>query len=187
MEDINQYLEQIPTIPDQNNKRIAAILTNSDPFTLGQGKLFEIAQQENDLIYCIIAANDKAMFTQEQRVGFAESDLARYNNVKVISGKDLIPDFSVSIEFFKDQFAPKLNISRVYVGKKFLSMDNHFDNVSLAHELGPDIEVITIPDLEVNGQTVSASEVRKNIMDNNFKAIRPFVSEAVFKDIQQDL
>lgn len=180
----NYYLNSLPTIADQNDKKVAAIVTNSDPFTMGQRKLFTMAASENDLVYCFVTKNDDAMFDQQTRVKFAEESLAQFSNGKVVSGDDFVPDLTQSTEFFKEQLVPKLNISRVYVGKKFLSMKTHFDNVTLAHELGPDMEVITIPDLELNGEAVSASRVRKAIKFGNFDEVEQMVAKPVYEYIK---
>lgn len=185
--EVNEYLKSIPKIEDQAEKRVAAIVTNSDPFTLGQRKLFKMASEENDLIYCFVTENQRAMFDQARRVKFAQDSLAAFDNVKVVSGENFVPDLTVSTEFFKQQLMPELNISRVYVVKKFMSMDTHFDNVKLAHELGPKIEVITVPDLQLNGETVSATRVRQAIKAGNLDEVEQMASKPVYEYIKANL
>ena len=62
----------------------------------------------------------------------------------------------------KNKIAPALNITRRYIGKEPISRTTHFYNVSLAHELGPDIEVIVVKRLEKDGEIVTAAEKLDN-------------------------
>ena len=64
-------------------------------------------------------------------------------------------------------------------------MTTHYYNVTLAHELGPDIEVIIIPRLEIDNQIVSASEVRKDIANNEIESIKKLVPKTTYDFIEK--
>ena len=52
--------------------------------------------------------------------------------------------------------------------------------LGLAHELGPEIEVIVIDRLEKDGQIVTATKVRQLIKDGKLKEINKFVPETTY-------
>ena len=68
-----------------------------------------------------------------------------------------------------------------------MSRTTHFYNVSLAHELGPDIEVIVVKRLEKDGEIVTATKVRQLIKDGNLKEIDKFVPESTYLFIKQNM
>lgn len=205
MPDIQDYLSTLPRIADQENKRVGAIVMNANPFTLGHRKLVEIASQENDLLYVFVVASDKSLFTTNERMQLVKEGLKDLKNVVVVSGSDYMVSTAtfpayflkspealietqtqIDARVFKNIIAPKLNISRRYLGKEPLSMTTHYYNVTLAHELGPDIEVIIIPRLEIDNQIVSATEVRKDIADNKIESIKKLVPKTTYDFIEKN-
>lgn len=204
--DVNDYLDSLPRIANQENKKIAAIVMNANPFTLGHRHLIEMASQENDLVYVFVVATDLSLFKTNERMELVKEGLSDLKNVKVVSGgdymvssatfpayflkspKDLI-DTQTEIDalVFKNIISPKLNITRRYLGKEPISITTHYYNVSLAHELGPDIEVIITPRYEVDGQLVTATQVRKDIKEENLAEIAKLVPKTTYEFIENNL
>ena len=204
--DVKDYLAAIPRIDDQDNKRIGAVVINANPFTKGHRHLVELASQENDLVYVFVVATDASLFTTDERTKLVKEGLQDLKNVVVVSGSDYMvskatfpayflksPEDLIEVQtaidakVFKNIIAPPLNISRRYLGQEPLSMTTHYYNVSLAHELGPDIEVITIPRLENSGKVITATEVRQLIKEGNLAGMEKLVPATTLNFIKQNL
>ncbi len=206
MPDVNDFLSDLPKVEDQADKKIAAIVMNANPFTLGHQHLVKMASEENDLVYVFVVANDVSLFNFNERMKLVQEGTKQFANVKVVSGGDYMvspatfpayflksPDelidvqTSVDAAVFKNKIAPALNIARRYIGQEPISRTTHFYNVSLAHELGPDIEVITVKRLEKSGQIVTATQVRQWIKDGDLAKINKFVPESTYEFIKQNM
>lgn len=204
--DINDFVKALPQITDQVNKKIAAIVMNANPFTLGHKHLVKMASEENDLVYVFVVANDVSLFNFDERMKLVKEGTKEFDNVKIVSGGDYMvspatfpayflksPDDLIDVQtaidasVFKNKIAPALNITRRYIGKEPISRTTHFYNVSLAHELGPDIEVIVVKRLEKDGEIVTATKVRQLIKDGNLKEIDKFVPESTYLFIKQNV
>ncbi|MGQ5709509.1 [citrate (pro-3S)-lyase] ligase [Lactobacillus sp. PSON] len=204
--DVKDYVEGIPKIENQENKKIGAIVMNANPFTKGHRHLVELASQDNDLVYVFVVATDASLFTADERMKLVKDGVKDLNNVKVVSGDDYMvskatfpayflksPEDLIEVQtaidakVFKNVIAPPLNISRRYLGKEPLSLTTHYYNVSLAHELAPDIEVITIPRLEVNGHVITATEVRQLIKTGDLAGIEKLVPATTLEFIKENL
>ena len=204
--DVKDYIKSIPRIENQENKKIGSIVMNANPFTKGHRHLVELASQENDLVYVFVVATDASLFTTDERMSLVKEGVKDLKNVKVVSGGDYMvskatfPAYflkspedlievqtAVDTKVFKNVIAPPLNIMRRYLGKEPLSMTTHYYNVSLAHELGPDIEVITIPRLEVDGHVITATEVRQLIKDGNLAGMEKLLPATTLEFIKKNL
>lgn len=204
--DINDYIASVPQIDEQENKRVGSIVMNANPFTKGHRHLVELASQENDLVYVFVVATDASLFSTSERMKLVKEGLKDLKNVIVVSGSDYMvskatfpayflksPEDLIEVQtaidakVFKNMIAPPLHISRRYLGKEPLSMTTHYYNVSLAHELGPDIEVITIPRLEKSGKVITATEVRQLIKDGNLAGMKELVPATTLEFIKQNL
>src|SRR5699024_7055819 len=206
MPDVKEFVAEVPEIADQEHKKVAAIVMNANPFTLGHQHLIKMASEENDLVYVFVVANDVSLFNFNERMKLVQEGTKQFANVKVVSGGDYMvspatfpayflksPDelidvqTSVDAAVFKNKIAPALNIARRYIGQEPISRTTHFYNVSLAHELGPDIEVITVKRLEKSGQIVTATQVRQWIKDGDLAKINKFVPESTYEFIKQNM
>lgn len=203
MPDVDDFVNNLPQIPDQKNQKVAAIVMNANPFTLGHQHLVQMASEENDLVYVFVVANDASLFTFDERMKLVQEGVKDLGNVKVVSGGDYLvsaatfpayflksPDDLIDVQtaidaqVFKTQIAPKLNITRRYIGKEPISRTTHFYNVSLAHELGPDIEVIVVNRLTEDGEIVSATQVRQWIKSGDLDKINKFVPKTTYDFIK---
>lgn len=204
--DVNDYLANLPKISDPADKKIGAIVMNANPFTLGHRHLAELASRENDLLYVFVVKEDASLFTTTERMELVRAGLADLANVEVVSGdnymvskatfpayflkspEDLIDvQTAIDARVFKNVIAPKLHISRRYLGQEPLSITTHHYNASLAHELDPEIEVITIPRKEVNGQVITATEVRQKIKTGDLAGIKQLTPATTLQFIKNHL
>lgn len=204
--DVNDFVAELPQVEDQANKKVAAIVMNANPFTLGHQHLVKLASEENDLVYVFVVTNDVSLFNFNERMQLVKEGTAKFNNVKVVSGGDYMvsaatfPAYflkttddligvqtAVDAAVFKNKIAPPLNITRRYLGKEPISRTTHFYNVSLAHELGPDIEVIVVNRLEEGNQVITATKVRQAIKTGDLRVINKFVPETTYEFIKQNM
>ncbi|RVU73377.1 MULTISPECIES: [citrate (pro-3S)-lyase] ligase [Lactobacillus] len=204
--DVDNYLADLPKVNDQKDLKIGAIVMNANPFTLGHRHLVELASEENDLVYVFVVKEDASLFTTDERMELVRAGLADLANVKVVSGGDYMvskatfpayflksPEDLIDVQtaidarVFKNVIAPSLNITRRYLGKEPLSMTTHYYNVSLAHELSPDIEVITIPRKEVNGDVITATEIRQKIKAGDLAGMKELVPATTLEFIEKNL
>lgn len=204
--DVAEFVAEIPKVGNQEHKKVAAIVMNANPFTLGHKHLVKRASEENDLVYVFVVANDVSLFNFDERFELVQEGTKEFANVKVVSGGEYmvspatfpayflkIPDDLITVQtaidaaIFKRQIAPGLNITRRYIGKEPISRTTHYYNVSLAHELGPDIEVIVIDRLKKDDQIVTATEVRQLIKVGNLREINKFVPETTYDFIKKNM
>lgn len=209
--DVNAFLDTIPKVKDQKNKKVAAIVMNANPFTLGHRHLIELASQENDLVYVFVVATNASLFNTDERMKLVQAGTADLKNVFVISGGDYMvsratfpayflksPDDLVATQtqidanVFKNIIAPRLFINSRYIGTEPFSRTTSFYNQSLIQVLEPSIKVVLVPRFEVNGQVITATKVRQLIKDDNLLAIQKLVPSTTMdfiknnKEILQD-
>lgn len=204
--DVNDYLADLPRIDQQEDKKIAAIVMNANPFTLGHRHLVKMASEENDLVYVFVVATDMSLFKTKEREELVRRGLSDLKNVKVVSGaeymvsaatfpayflkspKDLIDvQTTIDAEVFKNIIAPALNIKRRYLGQEPQSLTTRYYNESLANVLGPDIEVVILPRYKIDGEIVTATQVRKSIQTGDLTKIEDFVPRTTYEFIRENL
>ncbi|MDF7668265.1 [citrate (pro-3S)-lyase] ligase [Lactobacillus sp. ESL0703] len=192
--DVDDFLAAIPQIPNQSSKKVAAIVMNANPFTLGHRQLVQLASQENDLVYVFVVATDASLFKTSERMQLVKNGTADLKNVLVVSGGDYLvskatfPAYflktsddliktqtTIDARVFKNIIAPKLAISRRYLGTEPFSHTTNFYNESLINELSPQIDVKVVPRFSNNNQVITATQVRRLIKAGDLEAIKSFV------------
>ncbi|WEV50354.1 [citrate (pro-3S)-lyase] ligase [Lactobacillus sp. ESL0731] len=203
--DVNDYLATIPQVEGQKAKKVAAIVMNANPFTLGHQRLAQLASQENDLVYIFVVATDASLFKTEERMQLVKSGTADLKNVHVVSGSDYLvsqatfpayflksPDdliktqTTIDARVFKNIIAPKLAINRRYLGTEPFSHTTNFYNKSLINELSPQIEVKIVPRFSNNDQVITATRVRQLIKIGDLAAIKLLVPNTTMDFIKSN-
>lgn len=204
--DVQDYLANLPRVKQQEDKKVAAIVMNANPFTLGHRHLVKMASEENDLVYVFVVATDLSLFKTKERVELVQKGLSDFKNVKIVSGaeymvsaatfpayflkspKDLIDvQTKIDAKVFKDIIAPALNIKRRYLGQEPRSLTTRYYNESLAKVLSPDIEVIILPRYKINGEIVTATQVRKFIQTGELTKLEKLVPKTTYDFIKDNL
>ncbi|WEV70227.1 [citrate (pro-3S)-lyase] ligase [Lactobacillus sp. ESL0785] len=194
--DVQDFLKAIPRVTGQEQKKVAAIVMNANPFTLGHRKLVQLASQENDLVYVFVVATDASLFRTSERMQLVKAGTADLTNVIVVSGGDylvsqatfpayflktpddlIITQTTIDARVFKNIIAPALMITRRYLGTEPFSHTTNFYNQSLTNELTPKVKVKVVQRFSNRDQIITATHVRQLIKDNQLDQIAPLVPQ----------
>lgn len=180
--------------------RVAAIVMNANPFTLGHRYLVEQASRENDAVHLFLLSEEAGPIPHAVRRKLVEEGIADLHNVILHeSGPYIISSATFPSYFLKDsddvirvqaeldltvfaQIARCLGIGRRYVGEEPLSHVTGLYNEIMAArlpELG--IECRILPRLRAGDAVISASTVRQAIHDGRVEDIRPLVPESTYR------
>jgi len=177
-------------------KRIAALVMNANPFTLGHQYLVEKAAAENDLLHLFIVSEDTSLVPFDVRKRLVMEGTAHLKNICYHdSGPYIISNATFPSYFQKDENAvieshamldltvfthigKTLGITRRYVGEEPNSLVTGIYNQIMEKKLPENgIECIVIPRKTFGGKAISASTVRQAIKDRNFAALSDLVPQ----------
>ena len=186
---------------DENNK-IAAIVMNANPFTLGHQYLIEKASKENDILHLFIVSEDKSIVPFNIRKKLIMEGTKHLNNIiyhdsgpYIISSstfpsyfqkdeKDVIESHAnLDIEIFV-KIAKVLNINVRYVGEEPTSLVTGIYNQLMIKKLPENgIKCIVVPrKMNIDGNNIiSASGVREAIKKDKMDEIKNMVPECTYK------
>lgn len=180
---------------------MGAIVMNCNPFTLGHRYLIEKALEQCGFLAVFVVQEDRSDFPFEDRLRLVDEGTADLKNVVVIpSGKFVISsltfseyfnkskmqdreiDTSLDVLVFAREIAPCLHITKRFAGEEPFDQVTRQYNETMRRIL-PEygIEFVEIPRMEVDGEAVSASRVRKLLAEGNFEALKLLVPESTFQ------
>ena len=187
------YLDQLAKEKEEG-KRSAALVMNSNPFTLGHQYLVEKAAAENDILHLFIVSEDASLVPFSVRKKLVMEGTAHLKNIRYHdSGPYIISSATFPSYFQKDQeavieshalldltvftrIAQAMNITRRYVGEEPNSLVTGIYNEIMQKKLPENgIECIIVPRLQSEGKVISASTVRQAIKDGNWEALKELV------------
>ena len=183
-----------------NTKKIAAIVINGNPFTLGHLYLIEKASKENDILHLFIVSEDKSIVPFNVRKKLIMGGTAHLKNIIYHdSGPYIISSATFPSYFQKDEkdvieshanldleifvkIAKALNINVRYVGEEPTSLVTGIYNKIMEKKLPENgIECFVVKRKEMDGNIISASEVRKKIKEGNIEGIKNMVPVSTYK------
>ena len=200
----NDYLNNLAKtkINYNNAKKIAAIVMNANPFTLGHLYLIEKASKENDILHLFIVSEDKSIVPFNIRKKLIKEGTAHLSNIiyhdtgpYIISSstfpsyfqkdeKDVIESHAnLDIEIFV-KIAKVLDINARYVGEEPTSLVTGIYNQLMEKKLPENgINCIVVKRKEILGGNgvISASEVRKKIKEGKINDIKNMVPDCTYK------
>ncbi len=189
----------------REGQRIAGIVMNANPFTLGHRHLVEKAARENDVVHLFVLSEEAGPIPFAVRKRLVREGVEDLRNVVLHdSGPYIISSATFPSYFLKEgdtvirtqaqldlqvfgKIAEVLGIRRRYVGEEKTShVTALYNETMLAKlpELG--IECIQIPRLHAEGAAISASTVRQAIHDDRLEDIRPFLPETTYRFFASD-
>lgn len=193
------------TLPDDLcGGTVGALVMNCNPFTKGHRYLIETAARECLRVYVFVLSEDKSQFSAADRLEMVRRGTQDLPNVKVLpSGPYLISSATFPTYFLKDRedaeqvhclldieifcnyYAPRLGISRRYVGTEPLSpMTAQYNEALKANLPRRGIAVREIPRLEI-GVPVSASAVRKALEDGDEATLKTMLPQTTYDYIKE--
>ncbi|SMS15457.1 [citrate (pro-3S)-lyase] ligase [Levilactobacillus zymae] len=203
---VQDYVAALPKIEHQDQAKVAGIVMNANPFTLGHRYLIETAAKENDLVYVFVVNTDASLFTTAERQQLVTAGTADLPNVRVVNGSDymvsyatfpayFLPTPEAAIRFqtqldaqlFKTQIAQPLNLTTRYLGSEPFSKTTGIYNHVLQEILPPAVAVKIVDRKAVDDQPITATAVRQAIADNVVDTVAASLPATTLQFIQAHL
>lgn len=179
------------------NRKVAALVMNANPFTLGHQYLVEKAARENDLLHLFIVSEDASLVPFKVRKQLVMEGTAHLDNICYHdSGPYIISNATFPSYFQKDEnavieshamldltvfteIARTLGINRRYVGEEPTSLVTGIYNNIMSEKLPRNgIECVIVPRKTDGEKAISASTVRQAIKDNDMNTLKKLVPES---------
>lgn len=196
---LNQLLHETPVEYLNKEKRIAAIVMNANPFTLGHLYLLETASKACDYLHLFVVSEEASLVPFEIRKKLILEGTKHLTNIIYHdSGPYIISSSTFPSYFQKDEesvikghalldlsifkeISQKLNIQVRYVGNEPTSFVTNLYNQTMATELPKsNIECIIIDRKEINNRAISASLVRQALKENNLELLLELVPQSTY-------
>ena len=190
---------------DSSKLRIAALVMNANPFTLGHQYLVEKAATENDLLHLFIVSEDQSLVPFSVRKKLVMEGTAHLDNIIYHeSGPYIISSATFPSYFQKDadevmeshanldlsifiQIAQVLGINVRYVGEEPNSQVTGIYNDIMAEKLPENSITCTIvPRKKANGTVISASTVRTALKSGNIELLKTLVPKTTLHYFQSE-
>ena len=175
----------------QAGQRVAALVMNANPFTLGHQYLVEKAAAENDIVHLFIVSEDKSLVPFQVRKKLVQAGVAHLPNVYCHESGSYIISSATFPSYFQENdnaviesnamldlqifghIAKALGIQRRYVGDEPFSRVTHLYNQIMQMQLPMQgVECIVVPRKANAQQIISASAVRQAIKENDFERVK---------------
>ena len=175
----------------QAGQRVAALVMNANPFTLGHQYLVEKAAAENDIVHLFIVSEDKSLVPFQVRKKLVQEGVAHLPNVYCHESGSYIISSATFPSYFQENdnaviesnamldlqifghIAKALGIQRRYVGDEPFSRVTHLYNQIMQMQLPMQgVECIVVPRKANAQQIISASAVRQAIKENDFERVK---------------
>ena len=172
-----------PSTPQPIMPPSGIIIMNCNPFTLGHRYLIEQAAQHVDTLYILVVREDCSMFGYDERKAMIVRGVAHINNVVVCDGSEYsisattFPTYflkclldasdtqmTLDIDLYRRHIAPALGATVRFVGTEPDDPVTRRYN-ELMKSMLPDVREVAR--LQQSGVAVSASRVRKAIVENH--------------------
>ena len=172
-----------PSTPHPIMPQSGIIIMNCNPFTLGHRYLIEQAAQQVDTLYILVVREDCSMFGYDERKAMIVRGVAHINNVVVCDGSEYsisattFPTYflkslsdasdtqmTLDIDLYRRHIAPALGATVRFVGTEPDDPLTRRYN-ELMKSMLPDVREVAR--LQQGGVAVSASRVRKAIVENH--------------------
>ena len=186
---IKRYCEELRVkseerrVKSEDMPQSGIIIMNCNPFTLGHRYLIEQAAQQVDTLYILVVREDCSMFGYDERKAMIVRGVAHINNVVVCDGSEYsisattFPTYflkslsdasdtqmTLDIDLYRRHIAPALGATVRFVGTEPDDPLTRRYN-ELMKSMLPDVREVAR--LQQSGVAVSASRVRKAIVENH--------------------
>lgn len=199
---LSNYLKKISKLKFKNDssKTIGSIIMNCNPFTLGHRFLVEESLKYCDYLYIFIVEEDKSTFPFLDRYEMVLQGVNDLGRVKVIPGGDYIissitfPSYflknknvkkhqaDIDIDIFTKHIASTMNINKRFVGTEPYCETTKMYNEVLSENLKESgIDLVIIERFIVAGEYVSASKVRRILIENDFDKLNKYLPKSTIK------
>ena len=196
----SDYLAELAKTKREGEK-IAALVLNANPFTLGHQFLVEKAASENDVLHVFIVSEDASLVPFDIRKKLVIDGTSHLSNIvyhdtgPYIISSSTFPSYfqkddsavieshaNLDLEIFV-KIAEVLGINSRYVGEEPKSLVTGIYNRIMSTKLPEHgINCVIVPRKKENsGEVISASNVRQMIKDGEFAKMKGLVPESTYK------
>lgn len=181
------------------HQRIAAIVMNANPFTLGHQFLVEKAAQENDWVHLFVVSEDQSLVPFAVRKMLVQQGVAHLHNVICHDSGDYIISQATFPSYFQENenaviegnalldiqifshIAHALGVQRRYVGDEpFSRVTALYNQIMQQHLPQAGVECVVVPRRAESEMVISASKVRQAIQQNDFALLEKLVPKTTF-------
>ncbi len=193
LDGLSSYVNYLHSLKRDGNNGI--IVMNANPFTLGHQYLVEQAAAQVDNLYVIVVAEDKSLFSSDERQAMVEAGCSHLKNVTVCRGSSYIISAATFPSYFIKQasdaamaqieldldvttrhIAPALGATVRFVGNEPSDELTRAYNQAMHQQLPQrGIKVVELPRLEKDGRHISASEIRQLLEKGDFNEVMRLV------------
>ncbi len=204
-EQLAEWLSAMEKYRGRDGQKTGAIVMNCNPFTLGHRYLIEEAVKRVDRLLIFVVEEDRSFFSFDDRIRMVRlgtQDLCKVTVVPsgrfIVSAQtlpgyfekndnpDVVFDATSDLELFAEVIADRLNISVRFAGEEPIDRYTRQYNHAM-RELLPryGIEFVEIPRKEEAGEVISASRVRKRMLDREYEEIKELVLPEIYQYLEE--
>ena len=199
-----RYLEDLAATR-QDGERIAAIVMNANPFTLGHQQLVEKASRECDVVHLFVVSEDVSLVPFSVRYRLVQEGTAHLSNIVYHqSGSYIISNATFPSYFLKDsdlvisshatldahvfaKIAEALGINVRYFGDEPFSHVTAIYNQVMEKELPKiGVECVIVPRFKADEEIISASMVRQAIHEGRLHELRGYLPDCTYDYLISD-
>lgn len=198
------YLNKLKLESEEQNfpkkERVASIVMNANPFTLGHLYLVEKAASENDLLHLFMVSDDSSLIPFSVREELIRKGTAHLDNIiyhqtgSYMISQSIFPSYFIKeaddiivqqakldIRIFS-RIAETLGIGSRYIGSEpFSRVTNLYNEVMQQDLTKKGIQVHIVPRKEQDDQAISASHVRELIRLGRIDEIQKLVPKSTYE------
>jgi [citrate (pro-3S)-lyase] ligase len=194
----SSFLDNIRS--QKRSGRIAALVMNCNPFTLGHRHLVERAASENEFVLLFVVSEDASHFPSSDRYRLVKEGCTDLSNVILHQTESYMISNAVFPSYFlKDEpkaieaqakldlvifkhIAVAAGVTRRYVGDEPFSVVTGIYNEIMRTQLPlAGIECVVIPRKETGNAPISASFVRKLLHEGRIEDTKELVPETTYR------
>ncbi|MDR0652506.1 MAG: [citrate (pro-3S)-lyase] ligase [Synergistaceae bacterium] len=191
---IGEFLAGLAETSGSETGDASCVVVNCNPFTLGHRYLIEQAAAASDRLYALVVKEDLSEFPFDVRFRLVSEGVSGIGNVIVASGGDYAVSWAtfpsyftreedlasahaeLDLEIFASRIAPVLRVTRRFVGEEPFSGVTRVYNQAIKRLLPPrGVQVTELKRLEIRGEPVSASRVRRFLGEGRIEEARELV------------
>lgn len=192
---LDKFLDSLPRCEGT----AGALVCNCNPFTNGHLYLMETAAKQVDCLHVFVLSEDRSMFPAEDRYSLVKRGTEHIKNVFVHRSEDYLissatfPTYflketadaaeinaDLDLTLFAKRIAPRLGITKRFVGTEpFCPVTNAYNERMKLILPQNGVDVVEIPRLD----NISASEVRRLMVERNYEAVRKIVPKVTYEHI----
>ncbi|MBW3085012.1 [Citrate [pro-3S]-lyase] ligase [Austwickia sp. TVS 96-490-7B] len=204
---VSTWTEQL-TFYRRDRPKVGACVVNCNPFTLGHQYLLQQAAQDCDYLHVFVVSEDASFFPYRDRLALVRAGVATlperdrihvHPGSPYIVSKATFPTYflkdegiidmaatAIDLRIFRQHIAPALGLTHRYVGTEPLCRVTRQYNADMrywleqASDSAPPVTVVEIPRLTSHDRAISATEVRRRILDGRLDGLRDLVPSATY-------